>query len=97
MMDEITLDETNAAIRKYMQVENLQIAIVTSDAAAMKDAIVAGAPSPVDYPKGAPRPKEVIEEDKVIESWPLGIAADRVTIVPVTQMFAGGPEKPAAR
>jgi zinc protease len=98
-MDELTLDEVNAAIRKYMQAENLQIAIVTSDAAAMKEALVSDAASPVNYPKGAPRPKEILEEDKVIESWPLGIQAERVTIVPVTQMFAGPPdrEKPAAR
>jgi zinc protease len=101
-MDELTLDEVNAAIKKYMQAENLQIAIVTSDAAAMKEALVSGAPSPVNYPKGAPRPKEVLDEDQVIESWPLGVAADRVTIVPVTQMFAAPPakgdnEKPAAR
>ncbi len=95
-MDELTLDEVNAAIRKYMQADNLQIAIVTSDAAAMKDALVSGAASPVNYPKGAPRPKEVLEEDKMIESWPLGITAERVTIVPVTQMFAAPPDKSGA-
>jgi zinc protease len=97
MMDELSLDEVNAAIRKYMQAEHIQIAMVTADAAAMKEALASGAPSPVSYPKGSPRSKEILDDDKIIEAWPLGITADRITIVPVTQMFAGAPEKTAAR
>ena len=33
-MDEVTRDEVNAAIRKHLQYENLQIVIVTKDAKA---------------------------------------------------------------
>jgi zinc protease len=89
MMDEITLDEVNAAVKKYMQADNLQIAIVTSDADAMKDAIVSDAPSPVVYPKVLTPTKEILAEDKIIEAWPLKIPAANVAVVPVTQMFAG--------
>ncbi|MFQ5767766.1 MAG: M16 family metallopeptidase, partial [Acidobacteriota bacterium] len=49
MMDEITLDEVNAAIRKYLQVDDMVIAMVTADARAMKEALVSDRPSPMDY------------------------------------------------
>jgi zinc protease len=97
MMDEITLDEVNAAVKKYMQAANLQIAIVTSDADAMKDAIVSDAPSPVAYPKVLTPTKEILAEDKIIEAWPLKIPAANVAVVPVTRMFAGEAAKSSER
>jgi hypothetical protein len=35
-----------------------------------------------------PKPASVTDEDKVIESYPLSISRDRITVVPVEQMFA---------
>ena len=65
----------------------LVIAMVTADAAALKTALVSDAPSPIDY-AGVPKPAEILEEDKVIQSYPLRIKAADVTIVPVEEMFA---------
>jgi zinc protease len=81
MFDEITLDEVNAAVRKYMQTENLKIAMITSDAASLKAALAADAASPMVYENA--KPAEVMEEDKVIAAYPLKISADKITIVPV--------------
>ena len=67
MMDEITLDEVNAAIKKYMQTDNLEIAMVTSDADGMKAALAAGAPSPVDLPEG-PTPAAEIARPRTSSS-----------------------------
>jgi len=86
-MDEITLDEVNAAVKKYLQADNLQIAIVTAHAEKLRDAIVTDAPSPIDY-GAVPKPKEILEEDKLIERYPLRVPAANVTIVPVDSMFA---------
>ncbi len=86
MMDEITRDEVNAAIRKYLQVDNLSIAIVTRDAPALKQALSADAPSPITYP--TPKPKEILQEDRRISIYPLKIEAKNVSIVPVDQLFA---------
>jgi zinc protease len=97
MLDEITLDEVNAAVKKYMQADNIQIAIVTPDASGMKDALASDAPSPVTYPKVLTPKPEILAEDKIIEAWPLKIAAGNVTIVPVTQMFAGEAAKSSLR
>jgi zinc protease len=85
-MDEVTLEETNAAIRKYLSTDNLAIAMVTANAEEMKKALVAGAPSPNSYGKNE-KPPAVLEEDKEIASWPLRIEAKDVTVVPVGKMF----------
>jgi zinc protease len=87
MMDELTLADVNAAIRKYLRTDDLSIVMVTADAEALGRALVSGERSPIDY-GGIDKPTEILEEDKVIEIYPLGIEAGDVTIVPVERMFA---------
>jgi zinc protease len=82
----LTLEEVNAAIKKYINTENMVIAIVTEKADEMATALVAGTPSPMTYQ--TPKPAEVMTEDKTIEAYPLAIKREAVTIVPVDQMFA---------
>jgi zinc protease len=88
MMDEITLDEVNAAVRKWIQAENLQIAIVTENAEQLAAAIASDAASPINY-NGVEKPPAILDEDKVIEGWPLKLSRERIEIVPVEQMFEG--------
>jgi hypothetical protein len=52
MMDEITLEEVNARVKKHIQAKNLQIAMVTSDAKGLADAIAVGRPEPGRVPQG---------------------------------------------
>jgi zinc protease len=85
MMDEITLDEVNAAVTKHLQYRNLKIAIVTGEAEALRDALVSGAPTPISYT--TPKPAAVLEEDREIAAFPLEIAAERVTVIPVASAF----------
>jgi len=87
MMDVLTLDDVNAAIRKYLRTDDLVIAMVTADAEAMKTALVSGERSPIDYGE-IEKPAEILEQDKAIEIHPLRIEEDNVTIVPVDEMFA---------
>ncbi len=89
MMDEITLDEVNAAIRKYIRVDDLQIAIVTADAEKVRDQLVADAPSPIDYGPDIVKPADILAEDREIERYPLKITAGAIEIVPVETMFQG--------
>ena len=85
MMDELTLDEVNAAIKKHLQHENLKIAIVTGDAASLAEALVSDAPSPLRY--DTPKPAAILEEDQEIAVFPLNITADAVTILPIASTF----------
>ncbi len=81
----LTHQEVNAAIRKYLQVENMTIAIVTGEAEKLREALLEDTPSPMTY--AAPKPEEVLLEDKEIESFPLRIAEDGVSVVAIDEIF----------
>ncbi len=83
LMASITREEVNAAIKKYLQYDNMKIAIITGEAESMAAALESDTPSPMTY--GSPKSDEVLEEDKVIESYPLEIASVRT--VPVEEIF----------
>jgi zinc protease len=85
MMDELTVDDVNAAIKRHLQYGNLKIAIVTGDAAGLRAALAADRPSPLDYP--SPKPQEILAEDAQIAVYPLAIAAERIAVIPVTGVF----------
>ena len=85
MMDELTLADVNAAIRKHWQTANMRIAIVTKDAAAFAEQLAANAPSPISYT--SPKPPEILAEDKLISTYPLKIARENIRIVPVVDLF----------
>lgn len=85
MMDKLTLADVNNAIRKYWQFGNMQIVIVTKDAAALRDALIADAPSPITYK--TPKPESVMAEDKEIAVFPVKVNPENVTVVPVTEIF----------
>ncbi len=84
-MDEVTLAEVNAAVKKHLQYENLQIAIVTKDAEAFKKALVEETPSPITY--DTPKPESVLAEDREIAVFPLHIKSENIRIVPVGELF----------
>ncbi len=87
MMDEISIEEVNAAIKKHLQTKDLTIAIVASDAKALAEELAAGAPSVLSYAEGANKKPEQLQMDNEIGSYPLGIVRDRIRIVPVKEMF----------
>jgi zinc protease len=85
MMDELTLAEVNAAIKKHLQYANLKIAIVTGDAAGLRGVLASDARTPITY--ATPKPDVVLAEDREIEAFPLAIAAERIGTIPVAEAF----------
>lgn len=85
MMDELTLEDVNAAIRKHWQTANVQIAAITQNAAGFAEALTQDKPSPISYP--TPKPPEVLEEDKAISTHPINVERANVRIIPVTDLF----------
>jgi zinc protease len=84
-MDTTSPEEVNAAIKKHLPYGNMQVVIVTRDAKALREALVSDAPSPIKY--ATPKPPAVIEEDRQIASFPLGVKAENVEIVRVEGLF----------
>ena len=81
----LTLADVNRAIKQYLKSDAMRIAIVTKDAAGLRDAIVNNKPSPITY--NAPKPKEITDEDKVIENYKIVVKPADVTIVPADKVF----------
>lgn len=84
-IEKLTLDQVNAAIKKYLQYENLKIVFVTANAETLKNDLINNAPSPITY--RSPKPEEVLKEDKIIEVFPLNVPAANIEIIKVDQVF----------
>jgi zinc protease len=82
----LTLDQVNAAIKRHLSTRNLSIVIITKDAAGLKKALVADAPSPIKY--DGEKPASLLAEDRQIEAITLTIPAANVTITPINEVFA---------
>ena len=81
----LTVDDVNGAIRRHLQYQNLAVAVVTTDAEAFKEKLLANEPSRPTY--NAAVTGEILLEDKEIVSFELAIDPDRVRVVPVEEMF----------
>lgn len=81
----LTREEVNAAVKKYLQYDNMKIAIVTGQAQTLKDALATDAPSPITYE--AEKGPEVLEEDRHIQQFPLKIKEENIRTVPVDQFL----------
>lgn len=81
----LTLEDVNMAIKKHIKYDNLVIAASTQGAEKYAEELTSGEPSPITY--DTPKPDDVMEEDKEIEIFPLGIKMDDIEIVPVSEMF----------
>ncbi len=84
-LTKLTLEDVNNALRKYLKSDAMQVVMITKDAAALREAIVANKPSPITY--NSPKPKEITDEDKVIEVYKINVKPEDVVIVPVEKVF----------
>jgi zinc protease len=85
MLDDLTLEEVNAAIKKHLQYKNLKIAMITQGAKSLKNALVNDKRSPMEY--ASPKSGEILDEDLEIESFNLDIDKNDVEIVKADEMF----------
>ena len=81
----LTRAEVNAAVRRHLSATDLSVVMITRDAAALRDALVSDAPSPVRYDVEVPA--ELLEEDRVIGARRLGIRPESVRITPAESVF----------
>ncbi|HEX8888711.1 MAG TPA: pitrilysin family protein [Pyrinomonadaceae bacterium] len=84
-LSKLTLSDVNNAIQRYLKSDSMRVVIVTRDAEGLRNAIVNNTPSPIKY--NAPRPAEIMEEDKTIQVYKINVKPEDVAIVPVEQVF----------
>lgn len=83
MMDEITYEDVQQAIKKYINPDNMIISIITKDAENFKSEITANAESIIKY--STPKPHAVLEEDKLINNFKIKVA--NTNILKVEDLF----------
>ena len=85
-LSKLTREDVNRAVRQYLSPKDLEVVIITKDAAGLKDELLSDAFSPIKY--DGEKPAALLEEDKVIGARKLGIAPDAITITPADKVFA---------
>jgi zinc protease len=94
VLPHLTRDDVNRAIKKYLNFDNIYLAVVTQDAEALKNDLVSNTPSPVKY-ANPNMPRAVLDEDTVIQEYPLPVKLEKVMTAPASEFFqkAGLPGK----
>nr|MBA3634531.1 insulinase family protein [Acidobacteriota bacterium] len=81
----LTLEDVNKAIKKYLSTDKMRVVMITKNAQDLRDAIVNNKPGTISY--AAEKPKEILDEDKIISTYPINVKAENITITPVEKVF----------
>ncbi len=82
LLAKLTLADVNNAIKKYWQTKNMDILIITdkSEAEPLAKSLRDNAPSPMSYSNTlkSALSKDILEEDKTVESYPMPVKSAKV-------------------
>jgi len=81
----LTLEQANAAIRKHLRADRVQIVAVSANAEQLKKQLVGSGPTPIEY--NSAKPADILAEDKLVEKLDLGLRPNDIQIVPVNSVF----------
>ncbi len=84
-LDELTVGQVNAVIKKHLQTEDMQFVFITKDGQDMKDRLVNGTESAMTY--NSEKPAELMAEDQVIKDYDLKLKADHVDVIDIEDVF----------
>ena len=84
-LDAATPEQVNAAVRKHLQYDDMYLVVITADAEAFKQKLLAGSATPITY--AGERSAELLEEDKIIAALPIKVTAADIRIVPIDRVF----------
>ncbi len=81
----LSLEEVNAALKKWIDPRKFEIAVVTKDTKTFVEQITRGAPTPITYT--VEKPAAIIEEDKTIAAFPIDMDKREIKIVRAEDLF----------
>jgi len=82
-LEKLTVDEVNAAVKKYIQTDDFHAVLVTNNAEEVKAYLEKDQPSPMKY--NAPPEQRVLDADVTIQK--IEVEPTEIQIVPVAKMF----------
>lgn len=78
-LPKLTREEVNVSLRQHLRTDRLVIVAVTRDADALKQQLLSEDASPITY--NSPKPQTILDEDKIVEKWPLRLRPEDITII----------------
>jgi zinc protease len=81
----LTREQVNAAIRRHLRSDRLQIVAVAAHAEDLKKQIAGVGPAAIQY--NSAKPANILAEDKIVGAWDLGLRPQDVEIVPASKVF----------
>ncbi len=84
-LKKLTAADVNRAIKKHLQLANMHVVAITPDAEELKKKLLSNEPSPMKY--ASEKPKELLDEDKLIEKRGLPFTALKTRVIPVDTIF----------
>jgi len=84
-LPKLTVEDVNRAIQRHLTTDRMQIVIVAKDPRPFQDAVAKNTPSPIVY--NSPKPKEIMDEDALIQRYRIDVKPAEVTVVPVERVF----------
>ena len=81
----MTLEDVNKAISKYLEYSDMWLVFITQDAQSLKKKLVSGEDTPISYP--TQKPASILDEDKIIQAFPLPVKAGDVQIMKIGEIF----------
>lgn len=85
-LDQVTLEQVNAAIRRHLNARNLRVAVITRGADEFLNDLITNKPSPMTY-EAEGIPADVVAEDGVVAVYKLTVNREASKIVDAEEMF----------
>ena len=85
-MRSLTAAQVNDAVRRHLSASDLSVVMITQDAAALREQLLADEFTPMTYDSA--KPPELLAEDQIIGARKLHIRPDAIRITPVEDVFA---------
>ncbi len=83
----LTVDDVNAAIKKYLHPSDIKIAVVVDEGKGQEffNALANNTPSPIKY--SSPVSQNILDQDKLIEVFPLTVNREKSKVVSAKDLF----------
>jgi zinc protease len=84
-LEKLTREEVNRAIAKHLGGGNFTIVAVARNCASLQSKLLEEAPSPMTY--NSPKPPALLEEDKTVSIWKIGLKPGNARIIDAGTVF----------
>ena len=84
-LKKLTVEDLNRAVKKHLQLNNVQVVAISPDAESLKKKLLANEPSPMKY--ASAKSQELLDEDKLVEKRVLPFKPGKTEVIPVDKIF----------